>query len=259
MINTRALHHAAGNDSVNAARFLIELGAEIDPRDGHYGGPPFGWAAHGDKQAALELLSRYTRYVWGLSFFGFVDRLRDVINSEPELARSVSDGVTLLWWLPDDENKATEIADLLLANGADPSIRSKTGKTAADWAVKRGMLEAAKRLATNDATDDRASPPRPDLEIYENLAQDLLFAFESGHAGALSRLNQHYGISITWAELRESARRRIREVPDSLRPSGYFGMAHARLLVVRQAGYESWRELCRVDEQRMPEGDISDD
>ena len=54
--------------------------------------------------------------------------------------------MTPLWWLPDDEEKALEIAQLLLAAGADPARQSKSGKTAGDWALKRGMAEVARLL-----------------------------------------------------------------------------------------------------------------
>jgi ankyrin repeat protein len=57
-----------------------------------------------------------------------------------------SDGITLLWWLPDDEAKAIEIVKLLVAHGADPAARSKSGSTAASWARKREMLEVVKLL-----------------------------------------------------------------------------------------------------------------
>jgi ankyrin repeat protein len=40
------------------------------------------------------------------------------------------DGITPLWWLPDDEAKAMEIVEMLLAAGADPAIRSREGRTA---------------------------------------------------------------------------------------------------------------------------------
>lgn len=143
----RALHAAALANGVRAAQFLIERGAEIDPRESTYGGAPIGWASHGDQLDVMDLLSRHSKAIWTLCFRAYVDRLREVLHESPELARQVSDeGVTPLWWLPDDDEKAMEIVELLLAAGADPSVRSRDGRTAADWARRRGMTAVAERL-----------------------------------------------------------------------------------------------------------------
>jgi ankyrin repeat protein len=145
----RALHEAAAHDALRAAQFLIERGAEVDPRESHYGGAPIGWAAHGDRKAMVDLLSRYSRNIWTLCFRGYVDRVRDVLREEPERALAVGpQGETPLWWLPDEEAAAAEIVELLLAAGANPAATSKSGKTAADWARLRGMLTVAARLDT---------------------------------------------------------------------------------------------------------------
>jgi hypothetical protein len=137
--NTRALHHAAGNNALRAAAFLIERGAEIDPREAVYGARPIGWASHGDHVEMIDLLSRYSRSVWPLAFRGYVDRLREILRDEPALAKQLDpDGATPLWWLPDDESKAMEIVELFLAAGADPAIRNREGQTAADWARGHG-------------------------------------------------------------------------------------------------------------------------
>jgi ankyrin repeat protein len=88
---------------------------------------------------------------------------------EPDLAKVVKDGSTPLMWLPDDDARAKEIAELLLANGADPSIKSyaagwgnsieqQEGKTAADYARKRGLYEAAELL---DSRVNASAPGSP--------------------------------------------------------------------------------------------------
>lgn len=158
---TRALHHAAASNALRAAACLIERGAEIDPRETNWNAPPIGWAAHGDKLEVLELLSRYSRHVWTLALRGYVDRLRDVLREQPDLATEVTaDGLTPLWRLPDDEGKAMEVVELLLAAGADPARRSREGRTAADWARTRGMLDIARRLAV-DSAEAPSAPAAP--------------------------------------------------------------------------------------------------
>jgi len=145
----RTLHVAAANNALRAARFLVERGAQIDPRESSYNGTPIGWAAHGDWTGMVEFLSRYTRDIRALCFNGYVDRVREILAEEPSRAKAVDEaGITPLWWLPDDEAKAMHIVELLLAAGADPSAQSKDGRTAADWARRRGMRDVAARLET---------------------------------------------------------------------------------------------------------------
>jgi hypothetical protein len=64
-------------------------------------------------------------------------------------------GITPLSWLPDDEGKAMQIAELLLAADANPSAISKDGRIAADWARRRGMRDVAARLETAMAASRR--------------------------------------------------------------------------------------------------------
>jgi ankyrin repeat protein len=145
--NTSALHHAAGANALRAAAFLIDGGVEIDPRETNWGGTPMGWAAHSDRREMMDFLSGYTRAVWALCFNGYVDRLAGVIREDPSRAQGLDDeGNTLLWWLPDDEEKAMRAVEMLLAAGVDPAHKNTTGKTAADWARRRGMTDVAARL-----------------------------------------------------------------------------------------------------------------
>ena len=161
----KVLHEAAGYNSIRVARLLVERGAAIDPIESEWGATPIGFAAYGDKLEMLDFLSRFSKDVWTLASKGYVDRLREVLASEPELARVVTnDGFTPLWCLPDDEAKALEIVKLFLTHGADPSVRSKEGKTAASWARNRGMLEVARILTVDDAADVSEAPPPPEVD-----------------------------------------------------------------------------------------------
>ncbi len=143
----RALHEAAAHGALGAAAFLVERGAEIDPRESTYNGTPIGWAAHGDRTEMVRLLAPRSRDIWTLCFSGFVDRVREILAEEPDRARVVSsNGQTPLWWLPDDEEKAMHLVEMLLTAGADPAATDKEGRTAADWARRRGMTDIAARI-----------------------------------------------------------------------------------------------------------------
>ena len=163
--NTRALHHAAGNNALRAARFLIERGAEVDPRETSYNARPIGWAAHGDHTEMLDFLSQYSRSIWTLTFRGYVDRVRQILRDNPELVKETDEeGNTPLWWLPDDEAKAIELVQLMLAAGADPTWKNRAGRIAADWARTRGMLEVASRIAVD------GTPQAPETEAEDNMS-----------------------------------------------------------------------------------------
>ena len=144
----QALHEAASYNSVRVAELLIARGAQVDPREIHWGAIPIGFAIYGRHQEMIDLLSRHTRDPWNLAYTGNVDRLREVLAADPALAKAAHpDGGTPLMRLPDDDVKAREVVDLLLSYGADPSRRNKDGKTAADLARERGMSDIADRLS----------------------------------------------------------------------------------------------------------------
>jgi ankyrin repeat protein len=142
----RPLHEAASHDSLAVAQFLIERGAEIEPVETGWNNTPLDHAMYGNLARMIEFLSRFTRDAFRLTWIGNIERLREVLNEEPELAKINNDGNTPLMWLPEDETRAIEIVELLIANGADPSIKNKEGMTAADCAEKRALYDAAEFL-----------------------------------------------------------------------------------------------------------------
>ena len=80
---------------------------------------------------------------------GPTQRLADVLAAEPErIAHSLAgdENPTLLFCLPDDEEPAAEVVRILLAHGADPTLRNAAGKTAVDVARLRGLDEAAEQM-----------------------------------------------------------------------------------------------------------------
>jgi ankyrin repeat protein len=142
-----ALHAAAASDARAAATFLIENGADVNLREAGFNATPLGFAAHHDHRQMIDLLSRVSRDVWALARQGQVDRLRQLLAEEPARARGRGPhGSTLLWWLPDDEPRALEVVEILLAYGTDPSTKDDHGSTAADSARAVGMHKVAARI-----------------------------------------------------------------------------------------------------------------
>jgi ankyrin repeat protein len=143
----QAMHEAASFNALRSAELLIRRGAEIDPREVHWRATPLGFAIYGKRQEMIDLLGRYSRDPWHLTFTGKVDRLREVLAEEPALANAAHpDGTTPLMRLPDDDVRAREIVELFLSSGADPTRRNAAGKTAADLASERAMSEIAALL-----------------------------------------------------------------------------------------------------------------
>ena len=103
---------AGYNDSIRVAALLIERGAEIDPVESNWSNTPLDCAVYSQHPRMIELLGRFSRDVWNLTFTGNVERLRDVLGAEPDLAKVAGRSYgTPLMWLPDDEARAMEIVE----------------------------------------------------------------------------------------------------------------------------------------------------
>ncbi len=145
--NQRPLHVCGYSGSPQVAKLLIERGADVDAQESDYGATPLGFAIWSEKPQMIQLLGPLTRHVWHLAFLGNVEPLRDVLAAQPDLAKAtLPNGETLLMRLPEDEEKAVEVVQLLLAHGADPNARNGQGMTAAQLALRRGLNDAAKLL-----------------------------------------------------------------------------------------------------------------
>ena len=142
-----ALHAAAWSDARAAAALLLERGADANIREAQYHGTPLGFASHYDHRAMIDLLTPHTRDVWSLASQGKIDRLREILADEPHRATEIGPhGSTVLWHLPSSEDRALEVVELLLAHGADPSLKQEDGTTAADSARALGQERVAERL-----------------------------------------------------------------------------------------------------------------
>lgn len=140
------LHRAVQSGSLEAANLLIAAGAEIDRRERKWNGTPLSWAVVLGRPRMVELLAPLSCDLWPLVHLGLAERLDTVLAAEPELAngaRALDDTPTPLFHLPDDEDKAVDVARILLRYGADPRIRNKKGETAIDAARRRDLDEAA--------------------------------------------------------------------------------------------------------------------
>ena len=145
--NFRALHYTTHCGAAAIARLLIARGAQIDPFEQRYGGTPLTHAAYHGRADMIALLVPYSRNFRGLCYAGAVDRLRELLVEEPGRAnREDRPGEPALFCLPGDEEKAIEVAELLLSFGADPTFRNPLGQMPGEVARRRGMDDAATLL-----------------------------------------------------------------------------------------------------------------
>jgi len=143
------LHRAVQSGSLEAANLLIAAGAEIDRRERKWNGTPLSWAVVLGRPRMVDLLAPLSRDLWPLVHLGLTERLDAVLSADPDLAnraRVNDETPTPLFFLPDDEDKAVEVARILLRHGADSRIRNKSGHTAVEAARRRDLDEAAELM-----------------------------------------------------------------------------------------------------------------
>ena len=104
------------------------------------------WA---QKPGMTDLLTPHSRDVFSLVGGGKVARVRAILLENPMLAASIHprNGASLLMCLPDSEDDAVELTELLLANGADPRHRDSAGATAGEIAERRALLRVVAMLS----------------------------------------------------------------------------------------------------------------
>jgi ankyrin repeat protein len=140
------LHRAVQSGSLEAANRLIAAGAEIDRRERKWNGTPLSWAVVLGKPHMVDRLAPLSRDMWPLVHLGLTERLEAVLRAEPDranLRRTKDDEPTPLFYLPDDDDIAVEVARILLRHGADPHAKNKNGQSAIDAARRRDLDDAA--------------------------------------------------------------------------------------------------------------------
>jgi hypothetical protein len=188
----------------------------------------------------IALLGRYSSDVGNLAFVGNVSRLRELLSAQPELAKR-NWGSTPLFWLPEDEKKAVRIVELLLAHGADAGFRRKEdGLTAEDVARRRGLIQAANRLAAAEkgTVPNEDQTPPAEVQKYEVLAKDLVAAY-AGDSEALQRINQGWGRSFSLDDLRSIVWRFSYKVRQAGGSANAFDIAEAQQLIAGAQGFGS--------------------
>jgi ankyrin repeat protein len=143
-----ALHYTTHCGAAGIATLLIARGANIDPVERRYNSTPLGHANYQGRPEMVAVIAPFSRDIRGLCFAGAIDRLTELLGKDRGLASAITrGGEAPLFALPDDDERAVDVAELLLAHGADPSIKNGAGLTPAEAAKKRGLDEAAATIS----------------------------------------------------------------------------------------------------------------
>ena len=144
--NLRPLHEAAAHDSIHVGALLIERGAEIDAVETRFGGTPLSWAIYFEHPRMTEMLGAVSRNPHALVQMGHTTRLRQLFAEQPELAKLANENGSLFFDLPQDEDLALAVAELLIASGTDPRVTDRKGTTAIAHAEMHGLDAVADLL-----------------------------------------------------------------------------------------------------------------
>jgi len=147
-----ALHFTTHCGAAEIASLLIARGADVDAIERRYHSTPLGHANYQGRPEMVAVIAPFSRDIRGLCFSGAVDRLAELLAADPSLASATTrGGEPPLFALPDDDERAVDVAELLLAHGADPSVKNAAGLTPAQAAQKRGLDDAAAAISAAEA------------------------------------------------------------------------------------------------------------
>lgn len=170
------LHAAAEKDQLEAARVLIEAGADLEAET-TWGMTPLEWAANmGSRRVGQLLLSAGARLnVWSAAGLGLLERVESFLDGpgrlKPGAAQARHHQLLNGEWEklppPDDFREAisdafyvacrnghTEVGRFLLAQGADIGFRGFFGGTPLHWAAMNGHRETVEFLLESGARRD---------------------------------------------------------------------------------------------------------
>ncbi len=143
------LHRAVQSGSIAAVDRLLAAGADPNLRERKWRGTPLSWAVVLQRPQLFERLIPLSCDVRALARLSAYARLDAVLAADPSLANqrlAEDDSPTPLFCLPDDEDSAVEAARILIAHGADTTVRDAKGRTPADAARSRGLDDAAELM-----------------------------------------------------------------------------------------------------------------
>ena len=254
--NGAALHRAAFAGDLDMVRRLVERGADLSNRDNPFNSTPLGWADHNHQAEVVQWLRTYCAIdLHDAASFDFHEHIAARLKEDPASVNMRLDHwdipqATALHWAASMGHAGA--ATLLLDHGADVNIVAGNGMTPLDVAdangssevvallVARGARRVAQERAGTRAAAARRNEPEHTLEAFEQLASDVVVAYQSGEPTALQRVRDFFKRSFSWNELRAGVAQRL-----SKAEGDELSVDDTRGLIAHQRGFVSWVEFAR--------------
>jgi ankyrin repeat protein len=148
--NGTALHRAAWDGDLPMLRRLVAKGADISNRNNPFVSSVFGWANYNNQQPVVQWMREHCPLdLHDAVSFNLLDQVEARLRDDPAAVNRRIDHweipqATALHWAA--AFNRTELAALLLENGADPNILAGNGFTALDAAAAEHADEVAALL-----------------------------------------------------------------------------------------------------------------
>jgi ankyrin repeat protein len=139
------LHEAAFAGHLEVVAWLLDRGADAGRRDTQWEATPLGWAdQNGQTEVMSLLIERHQPDVLDAARLGLLERTRELLDADPQLANA-PDGRGGILRIAAYHGQS-EIVQLLLDCGADPSLKNAEGQTAVGYARQQGHTEVVRLL-----------------------------------------------------------------------------------------------------------------
>ncbi len=175
--------YMAENDRMAVAELLLTNGANVNATQS--GETPLAMAEAKNRYDLAELLRQHGGYVIGTTIYdaasaGDLEKVKALLKDNPDMifSRSVNMRQTPLFFATESGQK--DVAELLLANGADVNARDIDGETPLFHTVEKGHIDAVQLLLASKADVNAKSRDGATPLIYaavfnqNNIAQLLL-------------------------------------------------------------------------------------
>ena len=210
--NGAVLHRAAFIGDLEMVKRLVEKGADIGNRDNPFNSTPLGWADHNKQAEVIEWMRAHCAIdLHDAVAFDFREHIEARLTDDPSSVDKRIDH----WDIPQATALHTaaamgheDAARLLLEHGADANIVAGNGMTPLDVAEANdasGVAALLEQRGASRAAGSRPKVPAPKLEHFEELASDILVAYQSGEPSALERMREFFKRTFSWSELRAQA------------------------------------------------------